>query len=278
MTYAPPEKSYVKQDEKLPFAPGARWGPCTGGSPIARRELVRAYTDSNMQILIVENHDTPSVGVIGDTLRDLGVETRTVWGGLGDAPPRSHREHDGIVVLGGSMSALDDETRPYFPALTRLIREFAEADKPVLGVCLGAQLIARSFGAELRIGGDLEFGFQKVAPTAAAVGEPVLGHLEEPLPLFHWHTDHYALPPGAERLATGERYENQGYRIGRTVYGLQFHFEVTEPVVRRWIDMTPDFNELVPGFRDRLPGQFAAHEQASSDFCRILTRNWVALA
>lgn len=231
-----------------------------------------------MQVLVVEQHDQPSIGVVGETLSELGVETRTMWGARGEALPRSHREHDGIIVLGGAMTALDDGQRPYFPALTRLIRDFAEADKPVLGICLGAQLVARAFDAELRTGGELELGFHTVAPTPAAGEDPVLGELDRPLPLFQWHTDHYALPPGAELLATGERYENQAYRIGRTVYGMQFHFEVTEPVVRSWIDTTPGLEEQAPGCRDWLPAQFAEHGEASIAFCRAVTRRWIALA
>lgn len=230
-----------------------------------------------MQILVVEQHDKPSIGVVGETLHNLGVETRIVWGARGDALPPAHREYDGIIVLGGAMTALDDETRPYFPALTRLIQEFAEADKPVLGICLGAQLIARAFDAELRIGGDFEFGFHTVSPTAAAADDPVLGHLDRPMRLFQWHTDHYELPPDAERLATGEHYENQGYRIGRAVYGMQFHFEVTESVVGNWIDATPDLEQRAPGYRDWLPAQFAAHENASIHFCRAVTRRWIDL-
>lgn len=230
-----------------------------------------------MNVLVVEQHDQPSVGVVGETLRDLGAETQTVWGVRGDALPPGHREHDGLIVLGGAMSALDDDRRPYFPALTQLIREFSDADKPVLGICLGAQLIARSFAAELQLGGDLEIGFHTVTPTAAAAADPVLSELDRPLPLFQWHTDHYALPTGAELLATGERYVNQAYRIGRTVYGMQFHFEVTEPVVRGWIDTTPGLEEQVPGCRDWLPAQFAENEAASVAFCRAVTRRWAGL-
>lgn len=231
-----------------------------------------------MQVLVVEQHDKPSIGVVGEILDAQGVSMRTVWGAFGDPLPRSHRDYAGLVVLGGAMTALDDERCPYFPPLTELIRGFAEADKPVLGICLGAQLIARSFGADLRLGGDIEFGFHAVTPTPAAAGDPVLGALEGPLPLFQWHTDHYALPPGAELLATGEQYENQCYRIGTTVYGMQFHFEVTEAVIQDWIDATPDLERRVPGFRSWLPEQLAAHMGASNEFCRKVARRWIALA
>lgn len=231
-----------------------------------------------MRVLVVEHHDKPTIGVIGETLADLGVEMQTVWGMFGEPLPSGPREHDGLIVLGGTMTALDDGKRPYFPALTRLIRDFAEADKPVLGVCLGAQLIARSFDAELHIGGDLEFGFHVVDPTPAAAADPVLGHLDSPLALFQWHTDHYALPPAAELLATGASYENQAYRIGRTIYGMQFHFEATRSLVESQLEESPDLEHRAPGHRDWLPKQFEAHETASNAFCRQVTRKWVALS
>ncbi len=230
-----------------------------------------------MQVLVVEQHDQASVGVVGETLGDLGVGIRTMWGSRGDVLPRGHRDYDGIIVLGGSMTALDDEARPYFPALTGLIREFAEAGKPVLGVCLGSQLVARAFGAELQIGGELELGFHTISPTPAAADDPVFRDLDGPLPLFQWHTDHYALPPGAELLATGERYRNQAFRIGRNVYATQFHFEVTEAMVRSWIDLSPELEEQAPGCRAWLPTQFAEHGEASKVFCRAVTRRWTAL-
>ena len=105
----------------------------------------------------------------------------------------------------------------------------------------------------------------------------MLDCLHQPLPLFQWHTDHYSLPPGAVHLATGEAYGNQAFRIGRSVYGMQFHPEVTEPVVRSWIETTPDFDEHAPGHRQRVPAQFEAHGEAARAFCRHATRRWAAL-
>ncbi|MDZ7841697.1 MAG: type 1 glutamine amidotransferase [Gammaproteobacteria bacterium] len=230
-----------------------------------------------MRILVVEQHDQPSIGVVGETLGELGAAIHTVWGARGESPPRSHRNYDGIVVLGGSMTALDDEVRPYFPKLTDLIRDFAESAKPVLGVCLGAQLVARAFDADLQLGGELELGFHTVSPTPAAADDPVFRELNEPLPLFQWHTDHYDLPPGAELLATGERYRNQAFRIGRNVYATQFHFEVTEAMAQSWIDLTPELEDEAPGCRHWLPTQFAEHGAASIAFCRAVTRRWIEL-
>lgn len=231
-----------------------------------------------MRVLLIEHHDKSSVGVVGETLHDMGIETPTVWCEFGDPVPENDREYDGIVILGGTMSAVDDESHPYLPRLTALVREFADADKPVLGICLGSQLIARAYGAEPRLGGPLEFGFHPVTPTRLGETDPVMRHLGRPQPLFQWHTDHYTLPEGAVHLAVGEHYENQAYRIGRAVYGMQFHFEVTEAQVRSQIADVPDFDDHVPGHEEWLPRQFALHEAASNTFCRRVVRDWAALA
>ena len=233
--------------------------------------------EANMRVLVVEHHDKPTIGLIGPALHDLGLAYRTMWGLFDAELPRNAQAYDAIIVLGGSMSALDDERCPYFPALVDLIRAFAEAGKPVMGVCLGAQLIARSFDAELRVGGELEFGFHTVRPTENTAADPVLGHLDGPLPLFQWHTDHYELPPGAERLASGDRYRNQAFRIGRNVYGMQFHFEVTRQLVEQYIAEMPSLNEEVPDHDAWLPEQFRRHEGASGAFCRAAIRKWIEL-
>lgn len=231
-----------------------------------------------MRILVVEHHDKSSVGVVGETLHDMGIETPTVWFEFGEPVPAGHWGYDGIVILGGTMSAIDDVRHPYLPGLTRLIREFADADKPVLGICLGSQLIARAFDAKAHIGGPLEFGFHLVTPTLSAESDPVMRHLERPQRLFQWHTDHYSLPEGAEHLAVGEHYENQAYRIGRAVYGMQFHFEVTEAQVLSQIEDVPNLGSHVPGYEEWLPRQFARNEQGSNAFCRNVVRDWARLA
>lgn len=231
-----------------------------------------------MRVLVVEHHDKSSVGVVGETLHGMDVETPTVWCEFGEPVPENHREYDGIVILGGTMSAVDDDAHPYLPRLTRLIRDFADADKPVLGICLGSQLIARAFGGQARVGGPLEFGFHPVTPTRSAASDPLMRHLGCPQHLFQWHTDHYTLPEGAEHLAVGEHYENQAYRIGRAVYGMQFHFEVTAAQVRSQIEDVPNFSDHVPRHEEWLPRQFALHEEDSNTFCRRVIRDWVALA
>ncbi len=232
-----------------------------------------------MRILVIEHHGEPSLGVVGETFRESGVEVDIRWGERGDPIPENPVGYDGIVVLGGAMDALDDERCPYFPALVSLIRDFGVADKPVLGICLGSQLIARSYDAQVHLDGSFEFGFHPVELTDDGANDPLLGHMDaERQHLFQWHTDHYDLPEGAVRLARGEAYSNQCYRVGARTYATQFHFEVDRPMIEGWLATHDNMDERVPGYTDWLPEQLDMHLAASTDFCRVLTRKWLEIS
>lgn len=232
-----------------------------------------------MRVLAVEHHDAPSLGVVGDTLDAEGVKTDVIWGEDGDPMPEDSREYDGLVVLGGAMNALDDERCPYFPDLINLIRDFTDQDKPVMGICLGAQLIARAYEGRAHLEGPFEFGFHPIDLTDEGREDPVVGHMPDGISLFEWHTDHYDLPPEAVKLATGKDYHNQAYRIGRATYAMQFHFEVHRPLVDGWINShaTDKMEQQAPGFREWLPAQYDTHMEPSRAFCEELVRRWLAL-
>ena len=229
-----------------------------------------------MRILVIEHHDSPSLGVLGETLDAENAETHILWGEDGDPMPDSPDGYDGMVVLGGAMNALDDARCSYFPKLVSLIRDFTDQDRPVLGICLGAQLIARAFDGRAILDGPLEFGFHPINLTPEGKADPVIGHKPDHLDLFEWHTDHYDLPLAAVKIAGGKDYANQAYRIGRATYGMQFHFEVTAPLVESWISHHM-MEEKAPGYTEWLPRQFDEHMEASMTFCRGLTRRWLAL-
>jgi len=107
-----------------------------------------------------------------------------------------------MVMLGGGQNALADDEYPYFPTLLSLVRDFEAADKAVLGICLGSQLLARAFGGQNRVGVATEFGWQAISLTEQAKGDPVLGALPQRFPIFQWHDDTFSLPQQAVRLAS----------------------------------------------------------------------------
>jgi len=180
------------------------------------------------------------------------------------------------VVLGGGQSAIDDAGHPYLSDLMRLMRDFTLADRAVLGVCLGSQLLARAFGGENLLGVAREFGWQQVELTGLAATDPVLGALPARFPIFQWHDDTFTLPEGAVRLARSPVAENQAFRIGRAAYGFQFHFEADRALVRQWNEaFAPWLAQSQPGWRERHAGQAAQHGPDADAAGIAIARAWV---
>ena len=230
-----------------------------------------------MRALVVQNFDNEGLGQVGAALAEAGVEIDLRRPYAGEALPADAAGHNAMVVLGGAQNALDDEICPYFPALLDLLRDFAARDRAVLGICLGAQLIARAFGGENRIGGATEFGWHSVALTDAAGTDPVLGSLPARFRSFEWHDDSFSLPAKAVRLASSAVAENQAFRIGRAVYGFQFHFEADSPMIRRWSTIfAPLIAERHPDWADRLDGEMARNGPGSDAAGLAIARAWVA--
>ncbi|NNF52672.1 MAG: type 1 glutamine amidotransferase, partial [Gammaproteobacteria bacterium] len=119
----------------------------------------------------------------------------------------------------------------------KVIRQAVAAGKPVLGICLGAQLLAHALGGEVRANGASEIGWHKISTTKAGELDPVLAPLGRLDKVFQWHSYTFHLPADAELLATGEICERQAFRYGENAYGFQFHLEVDAPLVHRWLDL-----------------------------------------
>lgn len=167
--------------------------------------------------------------------RGLPVDVRRLDLG-GSVPPVEAVA--GLVVMGGPMGVYDIG-HPYLVAEQRLLRASVERDVPVLGVCLGAQLLAAALGARVSRGPAPEIGPGEVRVTAEGLKDPVLGGASATLPVMHWHEDTFDLPAGAVHLASSSLYMNQGFRVGRHAYGFQFHIEVDRPLAARWAGRLP---------------------------------------
>ncbi|MBL8563532.1 MAG: type 1 glutamine amidotransferase [Gemmobacter sp.] len=205
-----------------------------------------------MRVAIVENTAITHHGQIGVALHEAGARIRQFRPFAGEALP-ALEDHDALIVFGGEQSARDDAAHPYLPALAQQMRAFSEAGRATLGICLGAQILARGFGAENTLGTNPEFGWCAVAPTPAAAGDPLLGALPAAFPIFQWHSDSFTLPPGATHLARAQGAAQQAFRLGRATWGTQFHFEANRAVVADWTRTFPHLTEAMA------PGWLAAH-------------------
>ncbi len=229
-----------------------------------------------MRVLVVENDRVTELGRIGAALCEAGATLDICRPHAGEPIPGDDRAHDAIIVMGGPQNALDDERHPYLPALSRLMRRFGEEDKSVLGVCLGSQLLARAYGAENHIGVATEFGWCDVSLTAEGRADPVLSAAADRFAIFQWHSDTFALPEGAVRLAESGVAANQAFRIGRAVYGTQFHFEADRAVVDLWVRNFPETVEaLSPGWLERRAGLATEYGPASEATGLALARAWM---
>jgi GMP synthase (glutamine-hydrolysing) len=190
-------------------------------------------------VLIVESDPhLHGFGRLGEAIERAGLEERPVQAYAEDVGALDATDFAAIVVMGGEMHALNDAEFPYLAREVELLRDAAAHDVPVLGICLGGQLLARSLGADVRPAGELEGGWLPIEPVPGAAGDPVLGHLSAPTGVFSWHLDIFDLPAGATQLATGQTTEQQAFRHGRS-WGLQFHPEVDGTLFESWLAAHP---------------------------------------
>jgi GMP synthase-like glutamine amidotransferase len=190
--------------------------------------------------------------LIADTLGDAGHQADVVRPDRGESLP-TDGSIDGLVVMGGPMGVHDDGDHPWLVAERDLIGAVADAGKPVLGVCLGAQQVALALGAEVTTGPAPEVGLGQVELTTAGRRDPVFGPeygglADTALPCVHWHRDTFSLPAGAVHLAATRAFPHQAFRWGTAVYGLQFHVEVDRALAEAWRPFLP------PGVRLDGPG------------------------
>jgi GMP synthase-like glutamine amidotransferase len=231
-----------------------------------------------MRVAIVENTAVTHHGQVGVALHEAGAKIELFKPWRDQRLPEATAEFDALVVFGGEQSALDDGLHPYLPRLAATMRAFSLADKAVLGICLGSQVLARAFGATNHLGAAPEFGWCEVRLTDAGSTDPVLGALPAAFPIFQWHSDTFTLPPGAAHLARSGVAAQQGFRIGRATYGLQFHFEANRRVVADWNREFPDLiAQKDPDFAARLPDGRDAAGIAADAAGLAIARNWVSL-
>jgi GMP synthase (glutamine-hydrolysing) len=160
-----------------------------------------------------------------------------------DAQPNVDR-YQGLIVLGGPMNVDEQARHPHLGTELRAIEAALRQGKPVLGICLGAQLLAHVLGAPVTRHVQQEIGWYELETTEAGRGDAVIGSLGERAPVFQWHGRTYGLPTGAVQLARTATCEQQAFRFGETAYGFQFHLEADTKMIERWL--------RTPAYRDEL--------------------------
>lgn len=171
------------------------------------------------------------LGSLEDIFYQKGFRVRYFEAGVDDLTPALM--YDGLtIILGGPISVNDTHLYPFLPQEIELLKERLQANKPTLGICLGAQLIAHALGAKVYAGTQKEIGWStlNISPTEANI----LSELKD-IPVLHWHGDTFDLPTQAQHLASSAVYNNQAFEVGKNILGLQFHLEVEHENLEKWL-------------------------------------------
>jgi len=183
--------------------------------------------------LVFRHAAAEGVGLIGNALRERGIHHRALDLARGEPVPKDLRGVGGLIVLGGPMGAYEQDKYAFLRSEIALIEKAIAAGRPVLGICLGAQLIAQVLGARVYPGEKREVGWGPITLTEDGQDDPLFVGGDSKITVFHLHGDTYELPPDAANLATSPMYEQQAFRWGEIVYGFQFHLEFTESIITR---------------------------------------------
>lgn len=188
------------------------------------------------EVLFLQHGGADRPGLFRDVLRDRHIELTVVRPDLGQPVPRDLGRFRGLAIGGGSQGVYEVEKYPFLVEEMMLIRRTISEDRPVIGFCLGGQLMAASLGAEVRPTGSPEVGFFPVELNQVANLDPLWCGLERQVVAAHWHGDAFEVPVGGMVLASSEMTPNQLFRYGSGHYGFQFHLEMTEDILADLIE------------------------------------------
>ncbi|HTO82521.1 MAG TPA: type 1 glutamine amidotransferase [Methylomirabilota bacterium] len=248
----------------------------------ARRPLAASTANhSRPRILVVQSCPVTPAGIVGQ-VAEARADVATIFPHGGEPLPRTTAGLDGLIILGGPMHAGDDVNCPAFRALLPLIRRCHAQGKPVFGICLGAQLIARAFGKPVYPYGGVEVGYLPVQLTEAAAEDRLLAGLAIEQHIMQMHEDSFDLPDGAVLLMRNDTCANQAFRLGATTYGFQFHLEVTEADAGNfprdcWAALQRHFGSAAEAEEARVLAEVERHFAEGETFCRTVTARWLDL-
>lgn len=197
-----------------------------------------------MSVLILKNIPSEGPGTIGDFLSENHIHWRVVELDREEIPDTM--DFDTLVMLGGPMSVNDDIS--YIRTEEGLVREFITKGRRILGICLGAQIMAKALGARVYVGPQKEIGWYDIELTEDGIRDPLMktlathpkvGDFWRRFKVFHWHGETFDIPEGGVRIAMSEIYPNQAFRYGNNAYAFQFHIEVSKGMIYEWLQNEP---------------------------------------
>ena len=197
-------------------------------------------SSTTKRVLVLQHAEPEHLGRIAAALTHEHVEYGYLRPDLGQVVPSSLDGYGGLVVMGGPQSVYEEDQFPYLKAEKTLVRHAVVTNRPVLGVCLGSQILAEVLGSRVRPGGTFEVGWKNVTLSTEATDDPILGHLSKVITPLNWHGDVYDLPPDARLIGSSELTPVQGFASKGRFYGLLFHLETTIEQLTAMVEVFPD--------------------------------------
>jgi GMP synthase (glutamine-hydrolysing) len=231
------------------------------------------------RIMVLKHVAAEPLGLLDPMIRARGHRIRFVnFQRHPDAQPELDR-YQALVVLGGPMHVTEGDRYPHLLTECRLIEQALSQRIPVLGICLGAQLLAHVLGARVAPARRPEIGWYSVRPTAAVSEDPVLRPLDGERPVFQWHSYGFEIPQGAVHLAESDDCPGQAMSYDELAWGFQFHLELDEGLIRRWLNSPGYLRDLEASGLAQTPAQILEDTGHYLDETRALARqvfgNWL---
>jgi GMP synthase (glutamine-hydrolysing) len=217
-----------------------------------------------MRLLAIVHESDAGPGVFAEAIADAGADLSHWAPPTESAPPNVVDDYAAVIALGGSMDPDQTREHPWLEGEKRLLGRLLDAGVPLLGVCLGAELLAEAAGGSVERSRTPEIGWYEVRPSSGAAGDPLIGPLSGPVSALEWHSYEFSLPPGATELARSDSCL-QAFALGRAAWGIQFHAEVTGPDLDAWIEGHDGDREA---FRAQSRAEIAGWNELGRALCR----------
>lgn len=238
-----------------------------------------------MRVLILQHYPDEGAGTLASFLeaRKWELETLALYDGA--RFPEDLTPYQAIIAMGGPMGVHDDNEYPFLRDEDRFLKRAIAEQVPLLGICLGSQLLAKALGARVYQNPTKEIGWYTVDLSTDGQIDPLFSGLSSPLQIFQWHGDAFDMPPRAVRLASSPLCANQAFRYGQFVYALLFHVELTPEMIRRWFEVFENDLANVRNHTDPnqiisdIPRYFETYQKVRQQiFTNLVNHLWEPLA
>ena len=232
------------------------------------------------RVLTIINISDDPTGYVGELLEEHSIPYDVVDASIQPIPDLT--QYDALIVFGGPQNANEDDKYPYFLQEKAILRKAVVQEVPILGICLGGQLLATVLDGEVKKHTLTEIGFSEVQCTEEGKNDPLYRGLAGHQLVYQWHEDTFEIPSGAIRLATSETTRNQAFRYGRNAYGIQYHIELTPAMLDMWLSEPSLKEEIVNAIGndeyERVIDERPRYYSLYKEHTRILFENFLRIA